>query len=304
MNSMRFSILIICLLGLGGVYAASCSSIPNPRRPTSETYSVDGTRLPLTDLRGGIQLFAPAGNIHIRSSTTAYLDKSYSVSAADLDTAMDIVARSTIRMLPVAGNQTLIRLEPPADCPFENLAADSLLALPPSRDIDLRTVNGVIDSSRYLARNAKLRTRDGSLLIGPVEEKLDFASVAGRVELLGQTHETKGRSNTGEIHIRALAPGSRFDLESESGSSTIYISTALPVQVIYRTKTGALRILLENKDSSAIQRRTILRENAWIERRVRVLGAAPIAKPCLVVLKTVSGDLTLTRPSTPHPIPR
>lgn len=290
--------LLVLSCGLLVCALPSCAGRKTPKRPAIDGFTIDGPRISLPQIRRGVELFAPIGNIRIHSSPEAWLEKSYSVSAADLETARLIVQNATVETRQLANDRTLISLVPPSDCPFEALAADSMLSIPSRLDLDLRTINGLIDTRNYSAKQATLRTRDGNLLIGSVEDELRFESDSGRVELYGTSSRVSGKTTDGEIHVNSLASASSLELESRSGTVTVHISPVVPTQIIYRTKTGALRIECDEKN---LDRRAVPRDDDWTERRIRFVGAAAIAKPCLVVVESQDGDLVLARPPEARP---
>lgn len=290
--------LRLSIVGVVAVLVSACAGSKSPKRPQIENYTIDGERIELPQLRKGVQLFAPVGNIRVQASATAWLEKSYSVSAADLDAATLIVRTSTVETEQVEGDRTRISLLPPEDCPFEALAADTMLAMPTNLDVDLRTVNGIIDTRNYSARTAKLRTRDGNLIVGAVTDELTFESDSGRIELFAVARSATGKTNRGEIHVHALAPGTNYKLTTVTGAVHLRVPPVVPTQVIYRTQSGALRVTLDEDDT---ERRVVPREDGWTERRVQIRGAAAIANPCLIVVQSPAGDLTVSRPANARP---
>ncbi|MCB9917447.1 MAG: hypothetical protein H6832_03500 [Planctomycetes bacterium] len=262
-----------------------------------ETFTIDGPRIELPQVRNGIQLFAPIGNIWLRSGSNAWLEKSYSVSAADLATANLIVTHSTIETRQVDGDKTLISMHPPQDCPFEALAADSVLSIPARLDIDLRTTLGLIDMRSYTARNATLRTRDGNLVIGAVEGKLEFSSESGRVELAGNVLDAKGSTTTGPIIVSKVPPGASYEFETRSASCTVRVPAVASIEVIHRTRTGVLRVDFEDRTS---ERRFVPLADGWNERTIRFAGAPGIARKSTIVFRSEEGNLDLTRPTPPR----
>lgn len=277
---------------------ASCSSSRTPKRPKLETFTIDGARTELPDLGSGVQLFAPIGNIWLRSSKTAWLEKSYSVSAADLEAALLIVKHATTEMRQVEGDLTLISMRPPEDCPFEALTADSVLALPAKLDVDLRSVGGLIDARSYSARNATLRTRDGNLIVGSVDGELRFETETGSVEIAGEARVVRGRTRSGSIFVATIATGASFELESKSADCSVVVPPLASLAVIHRSKTGSLRI---DFDDAGVERRFVPRADGWSERHAMFRGAPSIAQAALLVFESEEGDLILTRPRPDGP---
>lgn len=290
--------LCAMLPALCAMLLSACASSKQPKRPESKAFMIDGPRVPLGSIPGGIQLFARAGNIRVRTESDAWIERTYSVCAEDVESANAIAQMVTVGSETRPDGLTRIDLVAPTTCPIEKLAADSMLALPRGADIDLRTVNGIIDTSGHDARRATLRTTDGNLIVGKVQSELRFSTHSGRVELLGQVREASGKTYDGEILVNTVAPGSRYVISSESGSCRVHLAHVVSAEVIYRTKRGTLRVEIEN---GGVERRAVPRADDWTERRLLVHGATPVASPTLIVVESRTGDLVLTRPPTGRP---
>lgn len=276
----------------------SCASNKRPQRPDSQAFVVEGPRVPLVDIARGVEVFSRAGNIRVRSSSDAWVEPTYSVCADSQEAAVAIAATATIGTARRDDGVTHIEMIRPTACPLEKLAADSMLALPVGIDVDLRTVNGVIDTSSHAPNNAKLHTTDGNLIVGPVQNDLQFETQSGRVELLGKARVATGSTDNGDILVNTIAPGARYELTTKSGSCRLHIDPVLSAQVIYRTKRGSLRVEIED---TQLERRAVPRFDDWVERRIMIHGAAPVAKASLIIVESTSGDLILARPASPRP---
>lgn len=265
------------------VSLTSCPSSNRPAPPKAQVFIVEKEMTPFEGEVRGLKLFTPTGYIRVVEGPGLRVRIKYQISATDALRAKE-VADGCKPMWQQAGETAEFLIGPPKDYPMERLGIGLEVYVPAGWDLDLGTRSGLLDTSTYRSHDQRLRSLSGDLRIGESTGLLSFQCDQGAIEIKGDFHEVRGRSEQGTLRIMKTTRGSKLQYRTRRGNVHVHLTPKIPLRVGLRTLEGSVHT------NVSLTRRTERMPGGW---KMESLKIGKGEAPCGIDLVVEKGALLL-----------
>lgn len=187
---------------------------------------------------------------------------------------------------------------------IESVSAVVLIAADVSQEIDISTVSGDARVMTVSCPEVEIETTSGSVgLVDGLWQKAEIRTVSGGIEIAGEVRELDIETTSGSAALTGAFGA--VDFESVSGALGVTANAALALEA--ETTSGAVAVALPEDcgvtlrfatTSGTLDTLLTQREGTLVACGDRfeeyIIPSEPGAEACSVVVKTVSGGLTVT----------